>query len=210
VVPPLVMATTDGGQSWQSVPFDCPASGACVRWGAAPSGIGSCNMHGYGQPLLVSQDGGQTWTSPEGARAVNACHPNELALISDHDVLLLAPGGEEVDGPSAPIVTSHDGGRTFAPPSLPDQPAALDLFELHLLPDERLLARVSGQTPGPGWTWQLLSHSDEPPAGDRWCRAADIPLSPSAGLSVRVAGDRLWWVGRDGQAASLPLTDLRC
>ena len=74
---------------------------------------------------------------------------------------------------------------------------------------EVYLARVSGPIPGPGWSWQILSHSSEPLAADRWCQAAPAAL-PTSGAPLRVAGDRLWWISLDGQPASLALADLRC
>jgi hypothetical protein len=212
VVPPIEMLTADGGQSWNQVPFGCPASGPCIRWGAPPTQIGSCNMHGYPQPLLVSDDGGQHWTEPRGARVANACFPNELIAVSDRDVLLLAPAADELEPISAPIRVSHDGGLTFAPPAIPEgsnSPDPTDLFELHLLPGDRVLARVSGPTPGPGWTWQLLWHDDQPPAQDRWCTVAPSPL-PTAREPLRVAGDRVWWIDEAGQPASLDAADVRC
>jgi hypothetical protein len=214
-VPPVVMATADAAQSWQPAPFACPASGACIRWGAPPTGVGSCTMHGYGQPLLVSADGGQSWTSPEGARTANACHPNELVVVSDRDVLLLAPGPDELEGGDpAPVRVSHDGGRTFAAQALPEGPATSELFELYLLPDQRLLARVSGQIPGPGWSWQILAPSpDQPaesqPAASSWC-AVPVNQLPWSGAPLRLAGDRLWWITPPGQPASLALADLHC
>jgi hypothetical protein len=209
VVPPVVMLTTDGGQGWNQVPFGCPARGPCIRWGAPPTQIGSCNMHGYPQPLLVSDDGGQHWQEPHGARVANACFPNELIAVSDREVLLLAPAADELEPISAPIHVSHDGGLTFAPPSLPDGPDPSDLFELHLLPGDRVLARVSGPTPGPGWTWQLLRHDDQPPAQDRWCTLASDSL-PTSRAPLRVAGDRVWWIGEGGQPASVAAADLHC
>jgi hypothetical protein len=208
--PPVVLATTNAGQTWEPVPFACPVSGPCIRWGAPPTGIGSCNMHGYGQPLLFSTDDGQSWRAPSGARMVNACQPNELVVVSDREVLLLAPGLDELSHDTTPILTSHDGGRTFADPPLPAEPAARDLFALTLLPDERLLARVSGPTPGPGWSWQLLWHDSTPPAQDRWCAVADPAPLPTNGAPPRLAGERLWWVGDGGQPASLAVADLRC
>jgi hypothetical protein len=211
VAPPIVMATTNAGQTWDPVPFTCPASGACIRWGAPPTSIGSCAMHGYGQPLLVSDDDGQSWKAPTGARVANACTANELVTISDNEVLLLAPGPDELDPGTVPIRVSHDGGKTFAPaPMLPPTPAPQDLFLLTLLPDDRLLARVSGQTPGPGWTWVLLWHDDSPPAQDRWCAVADPAPLPTNGAPLRLAGDRVWWLGEGGQPASLAIADLRC
>jgi hypothetical protein len=208
-VPPVVLATTDAAQSWQPVPFACPASGACIRWGAPPTAIGSCAMHGYGQPLLISDDGGQTWRSATGARVANACFPNELVAISDRDVLLLAPAADELEAVVAPIRVSHDGGLTFTSATLPIGPDPTDLFELHLLPGERLLAHVSGPTPGPGWTWQILWHDSTPPAQYRRCTVANAPL-PSTGAPPRVVGDRVWWIDGSGQPASLPLTQVRC
>jgi hypothetical protein len=211
ITPPVVLATTDAGRTWRTTRFACPANGACIRWGAPPTGIGSCNMHGYAQPLLISQDGGQTWASPSGVRAANACQPNELVIISDEDVLLLVPGGSEIDPDLAPIQASHDGGLTFAAIPLPEAgPAARDLFEVYLLPDERLLTRVSGPTSGPGWTWQILWHDARPPAQDRWCAPAAGSMLPTSAAPLRATGDRVWWLDGPGQATSVALADLRC
>jgi hypothetical protein len=99
---------------------------------------------------------------------------------------------------------------------LPERPASADLFELHLLPGDRLLARVSGPAPGPSWTWQILWHDATPPAQDRWCAAVDAPLPssgaplPSSGAPLRLVGDRLWWLAGPGQPTSLPLAGVRC
>jgi hypothetical protein len=171
-------------------------------------------MHGHGQPLLFSEDDGLSWRSPEGARAANACHPNELIVASDRDVLLLAPGPDEVQGGDAgPVRISHDGGRTFAAATAPGGPSATDLFELYLLPDDRLLARVSSQTPGAGWSWQMLAPTTSPagPAtpASRWC-TVPTDMLPSTGAPLSVAGDRIWWVTPPGQPASLALADLHC
>jgi hypothetical protein len=205
------MATTNAGQTWDPVPFVCPSSGACIRWGAPPTSIGSCAMHGYGQPLLVSEDDGQSWKAPNGANVANGCTANELVTISNTDVLLLAPGPDELDPGTGSIRVSHDGGRTFAPaPTLPTTPDAQDLFVLTLLPDDRLLARVSGPSPGPGWTWQLLWHDDSPPGTDQWCAVADPAPLPSNNAPMRFIGDRVWWIGDDGQPASVAAADLRC
>ena len=214
VAPPVVLATTDAGRTWKPTPFGCPADGPCIRWGAPPTGIGSCNMHAYPQPLLRSDDDGHTWNTPNGAHAVNGCQPNELVMVSAQDVLLLAPGGDELDAEGAPVRVSHDGGRTFTAVTLPEGPAAADLFELYLLPDARLLARVSGSMPGPGWSWQILARSSDPAGSNGagssgWCNASAGPL-PTTGGPLQVAGDRLWWLASPDQPASLALADLRC
>jgi hypothetical protein len=170
-------------------------------------------MHGYGQPLLYSEDDGQSWAAPGGARVANACFPNELDAITDRDVLLLAPAADELEAVVAPVRISHDGGKTFVPATLPAGPDPTNLFELHLLPDARLLGRVSGPTPGPGWSWQLLGPA---PAGStgasatgRWCTVLGDAL-PTSGAPLRVAGDQIWWIGNGGQPASVMAADLRC
>ena len=125
-------------------------------------------------------------------------------------------------------------GHAVAASALPEGSAAGELFELYLLPDERLLTRVSGPIPGPGWSWQLLAPSPdlagaglsgagEPGAGEpdgrltdagqptasRWCMVPGAAL-PSSGMPLRVAGDRLWWLSSPGQPASLALANLAC
>ena len=57
----VVEQTEDGGASWSPSPLTCPTSGPCIRWGPAPSGIGSCAMHGYDESVEVSVDGGASW-----------------------------------------------------------------------------------------------------------------------------------------------------
>jgi hypothetical protein len=202
VTPPVVVQTADGGQTWQETGFGCPAMGPCVRFGAPPSGIGSCNMHGYGQPLLVSADGGQTWASPVGGRVVNACQSNELAILSETDVLLLAPGGDELAaGESAPARLSRDGGRTFVALGLPAGPDPDGPFELKMLPDGRLLGLFSGQA----LAWLLLE-----PDEDHWCSISGS-LLPNVPAPLRVVADQLWWLSTGPVAPhAMPYADLGC
>ena len=221
VQPPLVQQTPDGGQTWVPAEFGCPQRGNCIRWGAPPAGIGSCAMHGYLQPLLASGDGGHTWKTPRAAIGANACQPNELLEVGNRTVFLLTPGASELDPGATPFRYSNDGGQTFLPrrlPAGPDAPTPVDLFELHALPDARLLARVSGPEPGPGWHWQLAgprdSQSAPPPASDeiqeQWCMVAESATLPHTGAPVRVVGERVWWLADDGQPRSISITELQC
>ena len=197
---PVVEATNDGGQSWHETPFACPPSGPCIRFGAPPTGIGSCAMHGYGQPLLVSADSGQTWTTSAGAAAVNACQSNELAILTDTDMLLLAPGAAEVTRESAPVKLSRDGGRSFVPLGLPESGGSQEPFELKLLPDGRLLALMSGPT----WSWQILE-----PSEDHWCSPTGV-LMPANPVPLSVAADRLWWLDGAHAPQSMRYADIVC
>jgi len=197
---PVVEATRDGGQSWYETPFACPLSGPCIRFGGPPTGIGSCAMHGYGQPLLVSEDSGQTWTTPTGAEAVNACQSNELAILTDTDMLLLAPGAAEVTREAALVRLSRDGGRSFVPLGLPESGGSEEPFELTLLPDGRLLALMSGPT----WSWQILE-----PSEDHWCSPSGV-LMPANPVPLSVAADRLWWLGGAREPQSMRYADIVC
>ncbi|MCC6179704.1 MAG: exo-alpha-sialidase [Chloroflexi bacterium] len=193
VAPPRVFETFDSGASWQPAGFDCPAAGPCVRWGAAPSGIGSCAMHGAAQRLLYSGDGGQTWAAPKGAPAVNACQPNQIVALSETDVLLLAPGGTELDPTAAPVRLSRDGGHTFVPLALPDSP---DLREVVLLPAHQLLAL----TVEANASWLFLE-----PGAISWL-PANATVLPNYRVPLGVAVDRLWWLSEEDAPISVPLS----
>jgi hypothetical protein len=197
---PGVEQTTDGGETWAQTGLSCPSTGPCIRFGAPPTQIGSCAMHGYGQPLLVSPDGGQTWSAPAGAPAVNACQSNELAILSDTDVLLLAPGADELTGEEAPARLSRDGGQTFVPLSLPEGPDPHGPFELKMLPDGQVLGLFSGQD----WSWLLLE-----PAEDHWCSISGSLLPPSP-VPLRIVADQLWWLSQPLTPRSMPYDDLGC
>ncbi|MCL4368920.1 MAG: glycoside hydrolase [Actinobacteria bacterium] len=201
-----VEQTTDGGRSWTPFQPDCPAGGPCVRWGPLPSGIGSCAMHGYFQPIEISQDGGHTWSTPAWPSGANGCDSNDLVGLGPSTVALLS-GNPATEG-SYPLLLSHDGGQTWMVVALPPLPGQSDEplpYSAYFLPNGALLAQPSG-----GGPWQLLSQG-----ASNWCPVTDVPAQAEPG-SLRAAGDRLWWLEGSNSPNSTPtphgvrLDDVRC
>jgi hypothetical protein len=188
-----VEETADGGLTWSPASLTCPAVGPCVRWGPAPNGLGSCAAQAYDQPLEVSADGGQTWSTPTPPGGANVCGFAELVSFSGTAVALLS------GDPQAPLWFSQDGGQTWAvaaPPPLPPDAAAPAYAGLQMLPDGTLLAQ-SGQT------WYLL-----PAGASAWCSAdAALPAQPRL---LQPSGGRLWWVQSDGAPQSTAIGSLAC
>jgi hypothetical protein len=201
-VPFAVVQTRDGGQSWAAAQLACPAPGPCITWGTAPNGIGSCDMHGYEQPIELSADGGRSWVQlgwPDGA---NACETNELATLGPKRIALLSGRADY------PVRISDDGGRTWQAvglPPLPDSNGDAFFPGLQILPDGTLLVQ---QLANGGW--YLLA-----PGASNWCALAGSGLPSAAAMAVQPIGDRLWWQ-ESGSAPgavtpkNLPLADLRC
>ena len=189
---PLVEATDDGGQTWTPEALDCPASGPCVRWGAAANTLGSCAMHEYPQPLLISSDGGQSFGVPTWPASANGCETNEVVALSPTSVLLLR--GRD----PFPAVISNDGGATWQALALPALPGAplydTGFNDLHMLPSGALLASgESGSSlpmgilpAGQADVWYLL-----PPGATAWC-AVDSALLPGNAAGVQVVGMQVW------------------
>lgn len=212
-----VFATTDGGAHWQDYPLACQGAGPCVLWGPAPSGIGSCAMHAYPQPVLRSADAGKLWASAqqgpvdELSMLANSCALNELVGIGSGRALLVANGPA---GETHALRVSSDNGKTWSDVSLPTLPNKAQPMGLQMLPDGSLLATGSGQTAGSAnvpLPLDLLK-----PGAPSWCVVPGLTLhgSTTDPQSVQVIGSRLWWLerGNDGKPApySAPLTDVHC
>jgi hypothetical protein len=182
----LVESSADGGQTWTQSDLNCPDSGPCVTWGAAANSTGSCAMHGYPQPLLVSPDGA-SFVSSDWPSGANGCDANELASFEPTTVLLLSGRA------SFPVVLSRDRGQSWQAIALPPLPGdaggAAQYPDLQLLPNGALLAHAAA--------WQLLAAG-----ADAWC-GVDPALLPTATIRVDLAAGRLWWY--DG-AATAPLS----
>jgi hypothetical protein len=182
-----VQLTEDGGQTWTTTALDCPAEGPCVRWGPAANTLGSCAMHEYLQPLLVSLNGGARFAQPSWPDAGNGCFLNELVTLSASNLLLLR-GQDEF-----PLVASSDGGASWQTLALPPLPSTsqfdLRYDGLQMLPNGALIARG---TDG----WYLLS-----PAAASWCGIDSALLSADASL-VQADGPTVWvFTNFDGHAA---------
>ena len=189
-----IEATSDGGATWDASQLACPVIGPCARWIQAPNGIGSCAMQAYQQPIAVSPDAGQTWSTPGLASAANACDANELVSFSSSELVLLSGAA------GYPLQVSEDGGQTWAVaslPALPQSAGASSYTGLQVLPDGTLLAQG-------GQTWYLLS-----PGTSAWCAAAGATL-PARPQILQASGGRLWWLQSDGTPTSIPIGSLGC
>jgi hypothetical protein len=203
--PVYVQKTGDGGQTWKQDRLSCPASGPCLRWGAAAS-----NIPGMGSPLpqdiLVSLDQGETWEVIEPPVELRTPSPNQLVAYSDQiaeiisgSIALSASAGEK-----HPIRTSQDGGQTWqvkALPPLPDEVDSEDFYPgLQILPDGSYLSQNREQG---SWFW--LADSSE-----IWCplEGRNLPAYP---VLLQSGLDRLWWVdGDSGDVENFLLEDIAC
>jgi BNR/Asp-box repeat len=200
-----VEQTTDGGRTWAPARLTCPASGLCVRWGAAPGPFSSMGVP-TPQGIAYSTEGGRTWRTPAWPSWVDlkSPGPNALVAVSPTEVALLAGGS------AYPFRLSHDGGRTWdvvTLPTLPGSSAGAGPFPgLQMLPDGALLA----QTQSAGMPWWLLQ-----PGTTRWCPVSGVAL-PAWPAALRVIDGRVLWLagGPFGPGAlslkSVPLSSLRC
>ena len=195
--------TRDGGRTWSAGRQLCPASGACVTFGAAA--LRNCAGVGSSQPVVTSPDEGVTWSATSPVSMVSICDPASLAGLSDGSELLL--GGGEYSA-----LLSADGGRTWQSVNLPALPwgaaengLARSFPGLTALDNGRLLAWIDN-------TPELLL-----PSTAGWCRAAATqPPIPAllSGTEFQVVGPYLWWfVSGYGSASTVgrvPLSSLTC
>lgn len=192
---PLIQHTTDGGATWQAGSLTCPASGPCLRFGAAPGAIS-----GMGAPLpqvlYVSSDGGLTWKSTGINVELRLASPSELVSLTDKTVALISG-----DSPY-PLQVSMDGGniwQTVALPPIPgNESGGATLSGLQMLPNGSLVALSGSQ-------WMAL-----PSGASAWCPVpgASLPASP---VLVRAAAGDLWWVSPGGQGiGQAPMSAFAC
>jgi BNR/Asp-box repeat len=200
-----VEQTTDGGRTWAPAHLTCPASGPCLRWGAAPGPFSPMGAPAP-QGIAYSTDGGRTWRTPAWPSWVDLNYPGPKALValSRTEVALLAGGSEY------PFRLSYDGGRTWGVIALPALPGmvggAAQFPGLQMLPDGALLAQAQSA----GMPWWLLH-----PGTTRWCPVSGVAL-PAWPAALRVIDGRVLWLagGPFGPGVlsltSVPLSSLRC
>jgi hypothetical protein len=191
-----VEQTTDGGKTWTPGMLNCPASGPCVRWGAAPGAIGGMGVS-LPQWLYHSSDGGKNWAPTSISVELREVPPSELVAFSDKEAILISSAGD------FPLRMTQDGGQTWQVVSLPNLPGndnSGPLFiGLQALPDGSLLAQSSDQT------WFMLSLGAQ-----TWCSLGKVNL-PSSGEAMRASGTDLWWLSSDGgKLEETPLSSLSC
>ncbi len=128
---PVVLASSDGATAWHLEPppslpagplaqepspalltaVACPGAGRCVAWGVVPDGGPG------GQTLLVTSDGGASWSVASGGRVPRRLflsEPGRLAAVdcptSERCVATLGEPG--AGGPEA-VLVSEDGGASW-------------------------------------------------------------------------------------------------
>lgn len=187
-----VELTADGGRTWTAGQLACPATGACVRWGAAPSSISAC-MTDFPQPVEASADGGKSWASATSADLCSGT--SQLVSFRGGRIAVLS------DGASHGVGLSQDGGRTWEYVALPPLAGRSTYHGLTMLPDGALLASATA--------WDVL-----PPGAAAWCPVPAL-TAPTGGTRPVAADGRLWWLTGVNQQRtpalhSVPLNRLTC
>lgn len=105
-----VLRTADGGRSWSPLHASLPASGGAIDLAvSSPTSAWLCTWP-VGGPLLVSRDGGRTWT--RAGRALGGANVVGLsAPLGDPSAIDAVIGL----GPSAAVVGSADDGHSWTP-----------------------------------------------------------------------------------------------
>jgi photosystem II stability/assembly factor-like uncharacterized protein len=184
---PRMMRTTDGGTSWSSVGLptsagiesvSCPSASFCVAVGDA---------------VLVSEDGGATWTArnvdggAEGLNSVACASPTYCVAVGPN------PAGLSQPAASAFAIVTKDGGSTWGQLALP---AGSALVHTITCPDATDCVAAGPNVSG---TYQgsptYLTTSD---GGANWAMSAPpTGISDIAGLSC-VSTSNCLVVGRTG------------
>jgi hypothetical protein len=196
--------TTDGGATWNAASLGCLTDSACIAFDAPQTERGSCAMHDYEQPLLLSADRGKSWTSASLPDRTNACHPSQLIASAPGQAMLVRQWSD------SPLLRTTDGGKTWTTIALPPVPHSTTKGPLHaglqMLPNGTLIGR-DGETLDGEWLWLK-------PGARQWC-ALPAGLIAKTAIAVRAAGNRIWWVESDNNGAvkgfgQADLTKLQC
>jgi hypothetical protein len=193
--------TRDGGKTWTPGTLACPSAGPCLRWGPEASSIS-----GMGSPapqyVMISGNGGQTWTFPGPSVELRAQGPNSLAAFSNSGALLVSSSSD------FPLQVTHDAGNNWEPVTLPDLPGAgsgVPFPALQILPDGSLLALPEGGA------WQRLASG-----AAQWCALSE-PSLPTQPVAFIASGSQLWWLtqpdtgsGQAPQPQSVMISALQC
>jgi hypothetical protein len=196
--PLLAKQTVDGGMTWSEAPLACPATGPCVRWGAAPGMIGGMGAD-LPQSVLASADEGKTWSDTGQSIELRMTGPHELVALSASELLLLS--GQD----RFPLRYSNDGGKTWLVISLPTLPGIQSSGYagypgLQIMPDGSLLA----MRPDTG-QWMRLS-----PSAQDWCPIGLTSANLSPALLL-FSGNRVWWISVTTMLPqSAPQSELVC
>lgn len=196
----LIVETSDGGSSWEPGELSCPAAGACLRWGPAPSSV-----PGMGSPLpqsiFYSPDRGATWSVIGPPVEMRAPAPNQLVMVSDTQVLIVS-GGISLSGEAAAVRVSRDGGASWQAVTIPGlSPDNGDYFPgLQYLVNGTFISQGAEDS---SWYWL-------DPEQALWCPVNTDRL-PAYPVLLQGSGEQVWWVDQVSQeAASIQLSELTC
>ncbi len=196
--PLLAKQTIDGGVTWSDTSLVCPAAGACIRWGAAPSMIGGMGAD-LPQSVLTSADGGKTWSDTGQSIELRMTGPHELVALSASDLFLIS-GTHRF-----PLRYTADGGKTWQVISLPVLPGSQSASYasypgLQIMPDGSLLA----MRPDTGQWMRLF------PVAQDWCPTG-LKSENLLPVLLSSTGDRVWWLSITTlQPQSAPQSELVC
>lgn len=209
----VVTETTDGGAVWHAADLLCPKTGPCLVWGPSASGIGSCAMNAYAQPIEASPNDGKTWTAlpaPSGPGSpipmlANGCGLNQLVALSATTVLLIGNGTTE---PAEAVRLSHNSGKSWVNVPLPSLPGNNAPAGLQMLPNGTLISAVFTQTGATtyGDALALLK-----PGATTWCTVPNLIITNMDPSTLQAVGSSLWWNdGQGGAPQSKPLSQIQC
>jgi hypothetical protein len=198
---PTVEQTSDGGLTWLPGTPACPLgqTDACLRWGATASSISGMGSPAP-QPVMISRDGGGTWSLPGLSVELRMQGPNQLATFPGAPLKALLLSGNA----DFPLRLSQDGGQTWMAVTLPAMPGADDagVFPgLQALPDGSLVALVGSNQ------WMLLKAGSS-----QWCSAAGLDQAKQTS-QLAASGDSLWWLNDlvgSFQVGNTPLAAVGC
>ena len=174
-----VYYSTNRGISWAK------SSSANHNWyamAASGDGLSVAAADPFAQQVLISTNGGQSWTTNSPGIPANW---SALAASADGRTLIIAAGGLDA-GTNGPLYLSRNGGQLWSEINLGNQywrsvAASAD--------GRTLLAAVGGQHSGPIY----LSRN----AGSSWV-ALDLPLTNWQQVTVSADGNRMAAISRSG------------
>ncbi len=181
--------TSDGGQSWKTLPLTQAAPNTSLTWGPVPN-QNNGQMGGFVPQPVLYKNAGEKWMSTATVGLLQG--PSNIALLSHGQALLISSSSPY------PVELSTSGGARWQYVSIPTPPHATTQQSpyqtLQILPNGSLLAMVIQNT---GSGWFLL-----PPKATQW-QAVPSSVLPTD-VSVTAGHNGLWWNSSNAQDVSEP------